>query len=71
MITVAILINGNPIMARSAVNKTERNDLGETKYVTDCGTVIWHHHEAGAVPLAHKMLDAIIENGVDGKNVDP
>lgn len=67
MISVVILINGNPIMARSAVNKMERNDRNETKYITDCGNVIWHHRDAGAVPLAKMMLDAILEDSVKGK----
>ena len=59
MITVAILINGNPIVARNAVNKTEVNELGETKYITDSGEVVWHKQEDGAVALAHKLLDLI------------
>ena len=32
MFTVAILVNGQPILARSAVNQIERNDKGETLY---------------------------------------
>ena len=59
MITVAILINGQPIVARNAVNKIERNDKGETKYLTDSGEVVWHHRKDGAVVLAHKLLDLI------------
>jgi hypothetical protein len=59
MITVAILINGNPIVARNAVNKVETNDKGETKYLTDSGEVVWHKREDGAVKLAHKLLDLI------------
>lgn len=71
MISVVILINGNPIMARSAVNKMERNESGETKYVTDCGKTLWHHRDAGAVPLAHKMLDCIAEDGMSIKREPP
>lgn len=59
MITVAILINGNPIVARNATNQSERNEKGETKYKTDSGEIIWHHREDGAVHLAHKLLDTI------------
>lgn len=42
MITVAILINGQPIFARSAVNKVTQNKKGETKYRIDTGRFIWH-----------------------------
>lgn len=68
MITVAILINGNPIMARSAVNtgKLKRNGKGETVYRTDCGKNIYHKREDGAVALAHQLLDAI-EDATDEK----
>jgi len=59
MITVAILINGQPIVARNAVNKIERNELGETKYLTDSGDIIWHKRTDGAVTLAKKLLDLI------------
>lgn len=61
MITVAILINGQPIVARNAVNKGQVNDKGETKYLTDSGEVIWHKSKDGAVKLAHKLLDLIHE----------
>jgi len=59
MITVAILINGNPIMARSAVNKREFDDKGRTKYEVDTGDVIWHDPAIGAVELAQLMLKTI------------
>lgn len=61
MITVAILINGQPIMARSAVNQVEQNALGETLYLLDDGTKVYHKREAGAVKLAIKMLKKIKE----------
>lgn len=64
MITVAILINGNPIVARNAVNLARVNDKGETAYKTDSGEIIWHDPADGAVALAHKLLDLI-------KNDDP
>lgn len=61
MITVAVLINGQPIYTRTAVNKKEENGKGETKYVTDAGDVIFHHRLLGAVELAKLMLDTIEE----------
>lgn len=61
MISVAIMINGHPIMARSAVNKTEVNEEGKTRYACDDGTNIWHYPSDGAVTLAKKMLDTIKE----------
>lgn len=56
MITVAILINGNPLMARSA----RRIEPGV--YRCDDGTIIKHMYEDGALPLAHKLLDTIKES---------
>lgn len=65
MITVAILINGNPIVARCAINQDRTNDKGETEYLTDSGETIWHARDEGAVALAHRLLDMIRndENG--------
>lgn len=65
MITVAILINGNPIVAKNAVNQMRRNKKGETAYKTDSGKIIWHDSEKGAVVLAHKLLDTIRNEGVE------
>jgi len=62
MITVAILINGQPIMARSATNKSDENDKGETRYLVDDGSVVWHDPEKGAVALAIKLLKTIKED---------
>lgn len=45
MITVSILINGEAIFCRSARNHSEKNENGETKYVTDANDVIWHRSE--------------------------
>lgn len=57
MITVAILINGQPIMARSAVNR-----IAETGYyIGDDGSKIKHDPDDGAVKLAIKMLKTIKE----------
>jgi len=60
MLTVAILINGNPLMARSAVNSGCQE--GEaTIYKVDDGSTILHEPADGAVALAHKLLDTIVE----------
>ncbi len=64
MFTVALLVNGKPLMARSAVNRKEKNAEGETRYETDAGDVVWHHSGAGAVKLAEKLLATIKEPGV-------
>lgn len=64
MITVTILINGNPIYTRSAVN---RRTVAQTKGLTLCeyelddGTKLQHHREDGAIQLAKDMLDTIKE----------
>ena len=59
MISVAIMINGNPIMARSAVNV---ETMGDTcKYDVDDGSEIFHKPEDGAVKLAIEMLKTIKE----------
>jgi hypothetical protein len=57
MLTVAILINGNPIMARSVVNRLNEKGV----YVCDDGTEIQHDPEDGAVALAIKALQTIKE----------
>jgi hypothetical protein len=59
MITVAILINGHPIVAKNAINQGKQNKKGETKYKTDSGEIIWHKPEDGARELAKKLLDTI------------
>lgn len=56
MITVAILVNGNPLTARSA-----RRIMPNT-YKCDDGTIIKHKYEDGAVALAKKLLDTIKED---------
>jgi hypothetical protein len=63
MITVAILINGHPIVARNAVNQKCEDDKGRTKYLTDSGEIIWHDPSDGAVKLAHMLLDTIRNEG--------
>lgn len=68
MITVAILINGQPIAARSAVNvgQLKRTDIFE--YKVDDGTVLHHRPDDGAVSLAIAMLKTIKEVGVKTPN---
>ncbi len=64
MITVAILINGKPIMARSATNTGEQNQADEDVYAVDDGSTIAHDPDDDAVALAQKLLNTIIEQGV-------
>lgn len=61
MITVAILINGQPIHARTAVNQAKKNKKGETAYKVDTGEIVWHDRDDGAIELAKKLLDTIKE----------
>ena len=61
MITVAILINGNPIMARSATNTGRGMPDGKVIYRVDTGEEIAHKRDAGAVELAIKLLKTISE----------
>jgi len=61
VLTVAILINGQPIMARSAVNTGEVLDSGCVVYAADDGTKILHRPGDGAVKLVEKLLKTIKE----------
>lgn len=68
MLTVAILINGQPIMARSAVNTGKRlvnevEGVRETIYDVDDGSQVHHDPDDGAVALAIKLLGTIKEQG--------
>ena len=58
MITVQILINGETIYARSAVNRLKEHEC----YILDTGERIIHEPADGAVKLAIKMLHSIEEN---------
>ena len=60
MITVAILINGQPLLCRSAVNMGEVSP-GVCKYKVDDGRVVTHRIDMGAIPLAVDMLEGIKE----------
>lgn len=61
MITVAILINGQPLMARSATNTGHQSFDGRVRYRVDDGSTVLHDPDAGAVPLAVKLLQTIQE----------
>lgn len=60
MITVSILINGEPLFTRSAY-RIEGSPGEICHYKCDDGSFIEHHYNAGAVSLAKKMLDTIDE----------
>lgn len=60
MITVSILINGQPIFTRSAVNRGECAP-GIYEYELDTGELLTHKRDMGAVPLAIQMLKTIKE----------
>jgi len=62
MITVCILINGQPIYTRTAVNITDDSKDRTHKYKVDSGVVLSHVRAEGAVVLAKKMLDTIKEH---------
>ena len=61
MISVAIMINGNPICARSAVNKGKLLNSSKHKYLVDDDSIIYHNPRYGAVKLAKLLLDTIKE----------
>lgn len=55
MFTVSILVNGEPILTRSAVNRLKEKG----GYVVDTGELVKHDPNDGAVSLAKKLLDTI------------
>lgn len=60
MMFVTISINADkPLVHRGVRNMSETNDKGETKYMTDCGKVLWHKREDGPIKLAIKVLKKI------------
>lgn len=61
MLSVCILINGNPLTARSCHNTEDENERGEVRYRVDDGSDVWHDPEDGVVALAKKLLDTIRE----------
>lgn len=63
MITVAILINGNPVMARSATRIKDASPLSKlAHYKVDDGSIIKHDPDKGAIPLAIALLKTIKES---------
>lgn len=62
MITVTILINGQPIYTRTAVNVSTDSVSGDLNiYESDDGSIISHNKSHGAIVLAKKLLDTIKE----------
>ena len=59
MLTVSISINGEPIYARTVVNRFKEE--GDGVYRVDDGSVIKHEPKDGAVKLAIKALKTIKE----------
>lgn len=57
MLTVTISINGEPIYTRTVVNRIKTKG----GYVCDDGTIIKHNPNDGAIALAKKALDTIVE----------
>ena len=55
MLTVAILINGQPLYTRSCFREEDG------KYRVDDGSIIEHNYGDGAITLAHKLLDIMYE----------
>lgn len=60
MISVSISINGEPIICRSAVNTSFREDDPQ-RYEIDDGRILYHNRKDGAVDLAIRMLDGVVE----------
>ena len=67
MLTVSILINGQPIYTRSAF-RLEGKKGEECKYKCDDGSIITHNYNDGAVKLAHKLLDTIKELSIQDRD---
>jgi len=61
MITVSILINGQPLFTRTAVRQIEPSSSNYREYLLDTGETISHNPKKGAIPLAIKMLKTIKE----------
>lgn len=58
MISVTIFINGEPLFARTAVNRLDEHGV----YILDTGERIMHDPADGAIALAIKMLHTIYED---------
>lgn len=60
MLSVAISVNGNAVIARSAHRRTARHSKGdESAYLLDSGELVYHNRDDGIVSLAIKMLQSI------------
>ncbi len=57
MLTVTISVNGKTIYARSVVNRLKEKGA----YICDDGSEIKHDPDEGAVKLAIKALETIVE----------
>lgn len=68
MITVTILINGQPLYTRSAF-RLEGKQGEVCKYKCDDGSIITHNYNDGAVQLAHKLLDTIKELSIQDRAI--
>jgi hypothetical protein len=62
VLTVAIMVNGEPIYARSAVRVEDLED-NHGRYEVDDGSELVHDPDEGAVELAEKLLQTIDEPG--------
>lgn len=62
MLTVVIMINGEPVFTRSAVRVEDLED-NHGRYEVDEGSELVHDRDEGAVELARKLLDTIDEPG--------
>jgi len=60
MITVAVYINNQPIVLKSARNTRVVDGSGEHKYIDESGQEIWHRRDDGITELAKKLLDNYI-----------
>jgi len=60
MMTVAIIINNQPLYSRT-IKRIVNEDEGNRKrcYELDDGTRIWHDPKDGIISLAKKVLDNI------------
>lgn len=58
MITVNIIIDGDTIYSRTAVDRLKENEC----YVLDTGERVLHNPGEGVVVLATKMLNTIYDN---------
>jgi hypothetical protein len=57
MMTISILINGEPIFTRSVVNRIKETGY----YISDDGKKIKHNPKDGVIPLAIKALQNVKE----------